>query len=87
MKTTNVNDYSVVDETVVENDGQTAIAVDETASEEKPKKKQAVSISYTLKSFKENINKFRDAELVTKEQADALDELHKEIAVAWVMKM
>lgn len=50
----------------------------------KSKKEQKVSISYTLKSFGENIKKFEEAKLATKEEVEEVKKLHKTLVERWI---
>ncbi len=43
-------------------------ATEEVVTEEKPKRTQAVSISYTLKAFSNNIEKLSEAGMITEEE-------------------
>lgn len=56
----------------------------EDVTKPKEKKEQKVSISYTLKSFSENIRKLRDNKIVTKEEADKLEEIQKKAVQTWI---
>lgn len=57
------------------------------AEEVKPtteKKKQKVSISYTLKSFKENIRKLVTEKIITVEDGEALKQIHRKAVEHWI---
>lgn len=48
------------------------------------KKKQKISVSYTLKAFANNIKKMHEAKLLTKEEEKNLSELHKIVVHRWI---
>lgn len=48
------------------------------------KKKQKASESYTITSLGENITKLEDMELISKEDADTLKNIHAKIAIKWM---
>jgi len=48
------------------------------------KKKQAVSISYTLTSFKENAKKFKEAGLINHQEWELLERMRQEICIKWI---
>lgn len=48
------------------------------------KKKQKVSVSYTLKAFGNNINKLIDEKIVTKEDGQKLKEVHEKAVKYWI---
>ena len=48
------------------------------------KKEQKISVSYTVKSFANNINKMVEAKMVTEEEQKQLKELHKSITQRWL---
>lgn len=50
-------------------------------------KKQAVSKSYLIKSFGENIKKLRETELITTEEAKELSKIHGNAVNQWVKSM
>lgn len=68
----------------IQNTGTTSNKVAEGAE---TKKTQKVSVSYTLKSFKENINKLEILEMVTPKEAEKLREIHKLAVIKFVDNM
>lgn len=68
----------------IQNTGTTSNKVAEGAE---AKKTQKVSVSYTLKSFKENINKLEILEMVTPKEAEKLREIHKLAVIKFVDNM
>lgn len=50
-------------------------------------KKQAISKSYLVKSFSENIKKLTETELITREETAQLIEIHKNAVNKWVESM
>ncbi len=56
----------------------------DTQEEPKEKKKQKVSISYTLKSFGENIKKLEENKIINIEDAKVLKEIHKKAIQYWI---
>lgn len=47
-------------------------------------KKQKVSISYTLKSFSNNITKLEDEKIITKEEGTVLKEIRDKAVKHWI---
>ncbi len=52
--------------------------------EVKPKKKQKISVSYTLKSFGNNVKKLKEAKLITEIEEVMLKEMHVKLVKTWV---
>lgn len=55
-----------------------------TATEEVKKKKQKVSISYTLKATRANIQKLIDEKIITKEDGETMKTIHKKAFEHWI---
>lgn len=55
-----------------------------TIEEKVEEKKRKVSVSYTVKQFKEMIKKFEEAKMITEEEKTTLTELHKTIVQRWI---
>ncbi len=58
--------------------------IDVKVEEIKEKKKQKVSISYTLKSNKANIIKFEENKIATKEEVEVLKKIHEDMYKRWI---
>ena len=58
--------------------------INEEIAKQEPKKKQKVSISYTIKSLSSNIEKFRVAGLLTEEQHKTMLNIKSEILTKWL---
>lgn len=50
------------------------------------KKKQKISVTYTLKSFSENIKKLKELELLDEETTKILEEVHAKVVNNWTKK-
>lgn len=55
-----------------------------TETAEKTMKKQATSISYTMKATANNMKKLKELKLVTDEEFEKLKEIHKSAMMRWV---
>lgn len=50
----------------------------------KEKKKQKISVSYTLKAFGGNISKLKEAKMITDEDAKTLEKIHDKAVKTWI---
>jgi len=56
----------------------------ETKKEAKAPKTQKVSISYTLKSFSNNITKLTENKIITKEEGETLTKIKDKAVKTWI---
>lgn len=90
MKTQEINKIEVVEAETLSNTTEKPVQMSEKdvkgTGKDEPKKEQKISVTYTLKSFGENIKKLRKEELISEEDTKTLETIKMRIITAWTHK-